>query len=126
MHDIDEMSTDAEFPDDGHAEPAGRLLTKRSIDHEVAMLCGLPMKTVNEVTAMFLDLAMSAIAERGELYLHRFGTFTVKRYKGKALAQEQLGKKVPPARRTMRDISKNEIHFKKSRGFRSRLRDLGW
>jgi nucleoid DNA-binding protein len=127
MYDITEAGIDADLPEDEHAEPVGLQQTKRSIDMEVAVITGLPMKEVNTVTAVFLDLAMTAIARQGKLYLHQFGTFTVKKYKGKALAQNQLGKKVPRSRRQVREgITKNEIRFAKSRGFRRRFRDLGW
>jgi nucleoid DNA-binding protein len=126
MYDITDANTNGEPLEDEYVEPARQPMTKRLLDMEVAVISGLPMKTVNEVTAIFLDLAMTAIADRGELDLHRFGRFTLKQYKGKALAQEQLGKKVPRARQKMRDINKHEIRFKKSRGFRRRLRDMGW
>ncbi|UQA63237.1 HU family DNA-binding protein [Polyangium aurulentum] len=127
MHDIDEPGIDADLPEDEDTAPARRLWTKRLLDREVAMICGLPESTVNSVTAVFLDVTMSAIAEDGKLYLHQFGTFTVKQYKGKALAQHQLGKKVPRSHRQMHgNISKNEVRFAKSRGFRRRLRDMGW
>jgi len=127
MNDITEAGIDGFLTEDEQAEPACRQPTKRSIDMEVAMITGLPMKTVNTVTAVFLDVAMRAIAEQGKLYLHQFGTFTVKQYKGKALAQEQLGKNVPRSRRQIREgITKNEVRFAKSRSFRRRLQDLGW
>jgi nucleoid DNA-binding protein len=127
MHDIDELGIDADLHEDEHAEPVGRLLTKRVIDTEVAMISGLPMKTVNSVTAIFLDLVMSAIAEKGKLYLDQFGTFTVKQYTGKAPALQQPGKKVPRSRLKIREgVSKSEVRFAKSRGFRRRLRDMGW
>lgn len=126
MYDINERGIDEDLPDEEQVKPSRLPKTKRMIDMEVAMISGVPMKTVNSVTAIFLDLVMSAIAEHGELYLDQFGTFNVKQYKGKVMAQHQLGKKTPRARRTMIDIDKNEIRFKKSRGFRRRLQDHGW
>lgn len=127
MDDITGAGIDADPIEDEQAEPLGRPPTKQSIDMEVAVITGLPMKTVNTVTAVFLDLAMGAIVEQGRLYLHQFGTFTVTKYKGKALAQNQLGKKVPRSRRQFREgVTKNEVRFAKSRSFRRRFRNLGW
>jgi nucleoid DNA-binding protein len=127
MDNIAEADIDADLPEEEDSEPVGLPRTKRSIDMEVAIITGLPMKEVNTVTAVFLDVAMSVIAEQGKLNLHQFGTFTVKRYKGKALAQNQLGKKIPRSRRQLCEgITKNEIRFAKSRSFRRRLRGFDW